>query len=264
MTEKNIIPPKKKIEGVSQRAAQAVYQQLEKGRTYFGSSAAMLSHQISSPDYADKEIDKKKAKEYYQKVVDTTDKLKAWIKDKPNAVLVDSVKTINWDEEIIDPETKILNSGYIDHMIFMGDEIILLTTKDYGKKKNLTVGDEGQILRAGKEFSGSNIKMSEMVDNWLNYFEIGASITGIVYMPGEENSVFRNKNWFLQSFRIVEDERFIDLLDEKYDSMEDFDKVNVNTSLIAQGIVNCIKPYDEFSRVLNENAIRDYKNIRSR
>lgn len=264
MTEIQIVPPKRKIVGVSQKAARAVQQQLEKGRRYFGSSAAMLSHQISSPDYADKEIDKKKSKEYYQKVVDTTDKIKAWVQDKPNAVIVDSVQTIKWGEEVIDPETKLLNAGYIDHMIFMGDEAILLTTKDYGKKKSLTVGDGGQILRSGKEFSGSNIKMTEMVDNWLNYFEIGASITGIVYMPGEENSVFRNKNWFLQSFRIVEDERFIELLDEKYDSMEDPDKVNINTSLIAQGVVNCIKPYDEFSRVLNENAIRDYKNIRKR
>lgn len=259
MSKVEVIPPKDVIVGVKPKASKRVEAMLNKGRRYFGSSGATLTHEIANPSYNDKEINKEAAKEYLVKVRQTSDFLQQWIKDKPNAVLVDSVRTHNWGEEEIDPETGLVSGGYTDHMLFLGDEVIIVDTKSWGKKKNFTVGDEGEILRSGKPFAGGTTKMDRMIRMWLSYFEAGASLTGIICIQGEENAVFRNRNWFTQSFRVAEIDRFEELLNEKWQSIEEKDQREINTTLISQALVECIKPYDEFSRVLNEKAIREFK-----
>lgn len=259
MSEVEVVPPKDVIVGVKSKAAKRVETMLKKGRRYFGSSGSTLTHEIANPAYDDKGINKEAAKDYITKVRETTSFLQEWIKDKPNAVLVDSVRTHNWGEEEIDSETGLVSGGYTDHMVFFGDEVIIVDTKDWGKKKNFVVDDEGDVLRSGKPFPGGSTKMDRMIRMWLSYFEAGASLTGIICIQGEENTVFRNRNWFTQSFRIAEIDRFEELLNEKWQSIEDKDKKEINTTLVSQALVECIKPYDEFSRVLNDKAMREFK-----
>lgn len=254
-----IRPVREKIEGVNDKAAHMVEAALQKGRRYFGSSGAILTHQIHSPEYKDSTVNKDTAKELLTRVRKTTDFLKDWVKDKPNVVLIDSVRTHGWGEMTIDEETGVISGGYTDHILIFGSEVVILDTRFYGKKKSFTVDPDGDLLRSGKVFPGSKNEMDKIIQHWLNYLEAGAALTGIIYLSGEENSVFRNRNWFMQSFRVVEEERFKDLLNEKWKSVEDEERHEIDPTLISQAIVDCIKPYDEFSKVLSDKALSEFK-----
>lgn len=254
-----IRPVRSKIEGVNDKAAGMVEGMLQKGRRYFGSSGALLTHQIHSPEYQEKGVDKEAAKEVLKKVRKTTDFLREWVADKPNVVLVDSVRTHNWGEPKVNEDTGLVSGGYNDHVLIFGSEVVILDTRDYGKKKVFTVGTEGEILRSKKGFPGNENTMDRMIQHWLNYLEAGAALTGIIYLPGEENSVFRNRNWYMQSFRIVEEDRFEALLNEKWKSVEDRERHEIDPTLISQVVVESIKPYDEFSKVLTDKALSEFK-----
>lgn len=252
-------PPQRAIVGVNEKAAKKVEKMLQSGRRYFGSSGAHLTHELTNPEYKDREIDREAGKETLLKVRKTTEILQEWVKDKPNVVLIDSVRTHNWGEESTDEETGLASGGYVDHVLLMGDEVVIIDVKNWGKKKNFTVGDEGEVLRSNKQFHGSDTKMERTIRMWLSYLESDAAITGIICIQGEENSVFRNRNWFTQLFRIVEMDRFEDLLNEKWRSIEAEDQKNINTTLVSQVLVKCIKPFDERSRVLTAKAVSEFR-----
>lgn len=251
--------PRGNITGVNQKAAEMIENHLKRGRRYFGSSGALLTQELSSPEYKDNDINRESAKELLKKVRSTTDKLLEWMKDKPNVVLVDSVHNYGWDNYELDEETGMISGGYTDHVLIFGSEVVVLDTKDFGKKKKFVVDPDGDILRTNKTFPGGDTKMNKMIKHWLNYLEAGAALTGIIYISGEENSVFRNRNWYMQPFRVVEDERFIDLLNEKWKSVQDVDRHELDPTLISQVVVESIKPYDEYSRVLTDGAIKEFK-----
>lgn len=260
MSEIVVTQPKKEIQGVKYPIAVKIGKMLEDGRRYFGSSGASLTHQCFNPRYRDKEgLDPKLAKIGLDGERDTTNVLKKWIADKPNAVLVDSVHVRGVGKEEIDPETGMIEGGDTDHVIIIGDEVILVDTKRWKSKRNYSVGDEGQALRSNKSFPGGNLHMREAIHLWLDYLDEDACITGIVCINSEETVVFRNRNWYTQSYRLVEIDRFIELLDEKWKMIEDWDKEHINTTLVSQIVVNAVKPYDERHNVFDMKALSTFK-----
>lgn len=252
-------PPHPGVNGVKDEVALKVAEMLKKGRRYFGSSAASLSHQAFNPEYADKGINPTLAKIGLEGERDTTTVLKRWIKDKPGAVLVDSVHIRGWGEEEVDPETGIIDGGDTDHVLLIGSEVILIDTKRWKKKSNYSVGDNGQALRANKEFPGGNLHMTQAIHLWLDYLHEDASITGIVVINSEDTVVFRNRNWYTKPYRLVEIGRFIELLDEKWKMISDYDKTHINSTLVSQVVVGAVKPYDPYTRVFHEGALKNFK-----
>lgn len=255
-----VTPPKRSIKGVRPEVALKVAQMLEDGRRYFGSSGASLTHQVSNPDVTKKEgMNPTLASIGLQGERDTTFTLKKWIADKPNAVLVDSVHIRGVGEETIDPETGMIEGGDTDHLIFIGDEVILVDTKRWKKKSNYTVADNGEVLRANKSFPGGRIRMSQAVHLWLDYLDIDASITAMICINAEETVVFRNRNWYTANYRLVEIDRFLELLDTKWDKIEDYDKNHINSTLVSQAVLNTVKPFDERSKVFDMKSLADFR-----
>lgn len=256
----SVLSPKDQIEGVNQKAAGIMEKMLKDGRRYFGSSGSVLTHQINDTSMQHENFDKEKSKELLTHVRKTTDFLREWMQDKPNVALIDSVRTHGWGDYTYSEDTGGIVGGYVDHVLIFGTEVVILNTKDFGKKKNFLVDEDGDIiLKSGKPVPGGENMMDRTVQNWLNYLEPGAALTGIIYLTGEENSIFRNRNWFMQSFRVAEEDRFRDLLNEKWKSVADGDRHNIDPALITQAVVNCVKPFDEFSRVLTDKAIQEFK-----
>lgn len=247
------------VEWVSDKALQLITKSLQQGRRYFGSSAALTTHELYNPDYKDESRDVEAVKELQKATRESTDFLRQWISDKPNAVLIDSTRTPGWRKFDLNKETGTITDGYADHILLLGEEVILIETKSWGKKKNFFVDENGEVLKSKKPFPGGDTKTELMIDKWLDYLEAGASITGLIHIQGEENKVFRNRNWFIQSFRVVEHSRFEEILDEKWRLIEDPDRHNIHVPLVAQAVIKSIKPYDEYTRVINEKAVSEFK-----
>lgn len=259
MSEVIVNPPKKEIEGVKLAVALKIAEQLKLGRRYFGSSGASLTHQAFNPDYVEKGVDPTLAKIGLEGERDTTFALKKWIKDKPSAVLIDSVHIRGAGKEEVDPETGIIEGGDTDHVLVIGSEVILIDTKRWKSKRSYSVGDSGEALRANKSFPGGNLHMREAIYIWLNYLDEDASITGIVVINAEETTVYRNKNWYSHSYRLVEIDRFIELLDEKWNIIDDYDKTHINSTLVSQAVVNAVKPFDARKKVFSEEALKTFR-----
>lgn len=253
-------PPYDNIDGVKPHVAKKIEGMLKAGRRYFGVSAAGLSHQAFNPEYESKGIKPELAKVGLEGERDTTTTLKQWMKDKPGAVLVDSVHVRGMGQEEVDEETGMIEGGDTDHVLIIGSEIILIDTKRWKKKSNYVVGDNGEALRANKPFPGGNLKMREAVHLWLDYLHEDASITGIVCINSEDTIVYRNRNWYTNRFyRLVEIGRFTELLDEKWERIDEYDKTHINTTLVSQIVVSAIKPYDPYDRVFSAQALKSFK-----
>lgn len=252
-------PPKQRLTGVKSEVAPAIAAMLEKGRRYFGSSGASLTHQAFNPDYADRGIDPKLAKIGLEGERDTTTILRKWMEDKPNVVLCDSVHIRGWGKEEIDEETGIIEGGDTDHVLFIGREVILIDSKRWKSKANYQVGDNGEALRSNKPFPGGNLHMRQAIHMWLNYLDEDAAITGFVHINAEDTIVHRNRNWFTQSYRLVELNRFTELLNDKWEQVEDYDKTHISSSLVAQTALNCQKPFDVYKRVFNEDSFNKFR-----
>lgn len=254
--------PLRNIEGVNNQTADRITEMLKKGRRYFGSSGAGMTQQASNPANRENENFKvEQAKEYLEGERDTTTFLKNWLKDKPNVILIDSVSIPDWEE----PEEFSEGFGFTppadtDHVMLIGDDVILIDTQRWKKKKNYSVHDDGTALMTNKQFPEGEILMNKSIHSWLEYLDEDATLTGIVCINTEEATVLRNRNWYTQNYRLVELDRFEELLNEKWKMVDEDDKNRINSTLVSQVVVRCIKPFDEYSKVfLNMKTLQDFK-----
>lgn len=260
MPEIFIEPPERDIQGVTPEAAALVEKALKDGKRYFGSSGASLTWQAFHPGSTEKGIKPSLAKVGLEGERDTTKVLKKWIADKPNAVLVDSVHIRDADgDEEVDEETGIIDGPDTDHVLIIGTEIILVDTKRWKSKKRYSVSPEGHALRTERPFPGGALRMPQAVDLWLNYLDADISIIGLVCINSEEVSVYRNGNWYTAAFRLVEVEKLEELLNMKWDAITDFDKQHINSTIVAQCAVSCVKPYDPRTGVFSAKALAEFK-----
>lgn len=264
MPEVAVLPPKGNIEGVKPNVAQTIYEMLRKGRRYFGSSGASLTHLASNKEYQQRfggeDFDPGPARIGLEGERETTAFLKKWIKDKPNAVLIDSAHIRGWGKEEVDEETGLIEGGDTDHILIIGNEVHLIDSKRWKKKSNYQVADDGSILRANKAFPGGKVRATEAMHMWLDYLDSDARVTTFICIQAEDITVFRNRNWYTHQFRLVEISRFGELLDAKYETIAAEDKETINSTLVAQVAVSAVKPYDEYEKVFGDlNKLKNFR-----
>jgi len=255
-----VAPPKGNIEGVKPQVAQKISEMLKGGRRYFGSAGASLTHLASNPAYKVPEgFDRGSSRIGLEGERETSAFLQKWMKDKPNAVLIDSVHIRNWGQEEIDEETGLIEGGDTDHILIIGSEVLLIDTKRWKKKTSYQVADDGTITRANRAFPGGNVRATAAMHMWLDYLDADAKITTFICINTPEITVFRNRNWYQQSFRLVEIDRFEELLNTKYERIDEEDKSTINSTLVAQVVVGAVKPYDEYQRVFAMDALNAFR-----
>lgn len=255
------------INGVTPEAADAIKKMLERGVRYFGSAGASLTWQAYG-DNKGEAFNPELAKVGLEGERGSSKFLQNWIKDKPNCVLIDSAhinmeykKLANIDEddepnEELDEETGIVDGKDTDHILIMGSEVLLIDTKKWKKKSRYQVSQNGRVLRNGKEFSGSKIRMKNAVYIWHKFFSGRFRILGVVLVNSEEVKVQRDHNWFRQqAFRVVEMGRMEEFLDKKWAKLEPEDRRHINTTLVAQAALSAIKPYDMYEEKFNKATI---------
>lgn len=258
--EIRVLPPKSQIKGVKPPVAEGIAKMLEGGRRYFGSAGASLTHLASNPAYTVPEgFDRGSARIGLEGERETSLFLQEWIKDKPNAVLIDSVHIRGWGREEIDEETGLIEGGDTDHILVIGGEVILVDTKRWKKKSNYQVADDGSILRANKAFPGGKVKALQAQKLWLDYLDTSAQVTTLICINSPDVTVFRNRNWYVQQFRLVEMSRFEDLLNAKYEKIKPEDLSTISSTLISQIVVGAVKPYNNYERVFSMEALKAFK-----
>ena len=113
--------------------------------------------------------------------------------DKPDVVAIHSMHVRGAGKEDVDPETGIIEGGDTDHMLVIGDEVILIDSKRW-KKGGYSIDDSGKVLRFKKSFAGgSRMHMKQAMHIWLDYLDSSARISGIVCINCEEAYVVRDR-----------------------------------------------------------------------
>lgn len=226
---------------------------LESGRRYFGSSGASLTHQISNPAYEDKGIDSGLAKAGLDGEHKTSRLLLEWMKDKPNVVLVDSVHLRSYGKEEFNEETGTFDGGDTDHVLIIGNFVILIDSKNWKGKRRYSVNDDGEVIRGNNTFPGGKINTTAASMLWskaLSPFRV--TISSIVNITSEKVLVTRDRNWWKQQYRLITLEMMEEFLDDVWDKLSDSIKKDINVNLVASVASNAIKPYDVYKETLGE------------
>lgn len=253
-----IVPPVPGVRGVKDSVALKISEMLIKGVRYFGSAGASLTHHVNNPDY-DSVFRQSAVRTGMEGERSTSNILRQWMKNKPSVVLIDSVHIRGIGKETIDKETGIIEGGDTDHILIIGNEVILIDTKRWKQKRKYSINSKGTVLRSGKSFSGGRIHAKQAKFLWKNYLHPSANVSSIVCINSEKVFVQYDANWRKQPYRLIAVDKLIETLDYKYEKMSPEEKNKINSTIIAQIAVSCIKPFDGYERVFNMNTLKDFK-----
>lgn len=264
MSNINFKPINENIEHVKPKTTKKVEEMLKKGRRYFGSSGASFTEQAFKSEWKDKEESQYKlAAEIVEAEREYTKILKDWIKDKPNAILIDSVYTPQepkLNEKTFKENKGIVAKCYTSHIMIIGDEVFIIDSFPFKKKKKYSLDENEKIYQSNNEFEFTEISaMPEKFEKWINYYHDDALLTAIVGFTGEEAYTERYETWFKASYRLLEQDRYTEFLDQKYEVISEEDKQSINPNLVAQTIIRCVKPFDRYENVFNAKALATFK-----
>ena len=275
------IKPFRQCNHVSPKQGEIVHKALVNGKRHFGVAGASLTW-MNSPQMKGKipegwkpeVLDEAAAAEAH-----TTEMLMDWMKDKPAAVLIDSMHIPGVGEEsVIDEETGLVEGGDTDHILIIGSHVYVIDTKNWKKKAKYTVGDDGSVLRNGKSFPGGRVHSDAATKMWYDYLDSDdAEVVGAICIDnGDEpdpktgewaTSVFRNAYWWKHYWFLIEPSRWVQWLDEKYSAQAGYDQSTgkssspeeiafIDPALIAQIAVACVKPYNRRDGLINMKAFK--------
>lgn len=230
-----------------------VNKMLQNGRRYFGSSGASLTHQISNPIYEDKGIDAGLAKAGLDGEHKTSRLLLNWMEDKANVILVDSVHLKNYGEETFNEETGTIEGGDTDHVLIIGNFVIIIDSKNWKGRKRYAINADGEVIRSNNTFPGGKINTLKASKLWAEALKPhGATISSIVNISSDKVSVTRDRNWWKQPYRLVTLETLEEFLNDVWVKLPNSSKDNIDVNLVASVASNALKPFDVFKETLGE------------
>lgn len=230
-----------------------VEKMLEDGRRYFGSSGASLTHQISNPIYEEKGIDAGLARAGLEGEHKTSRVIMDWLEDKPTAVLVDSVHLKSYGEEVLNEETGTMDGGDTDHVLIIGNFVIVIDSKNWKGKRRYAINEDGVVTRGKSSFPGGKINTISASKLWAHALKpFRVTISSIVNISTEKVSVTRDRNWWSQSYRLVTLEILEEFLDDVWEKLPENTKDHINVNLVASVASNALKPYNVFKEQLGD------------
>lgn len=231
---------------ITQKQVDVISKILEKGKRHFGSAGASLTHQISDPKYKDAGINPELAKVGLQGEKKTDKFLKEWLKDKPQAVLIDSVHVRGYGKEEVDEETGALEGGDTDHILVVGNNLILIDSKNWKGKRSYSISAKGEIMRSKKVFKGGKVNTVAAKFLWLKYLKDYniRTVHPIIAITSEKVFVVRDNVWWKSQFHVLpldDLEMFLNAIWKKIDG-ESINEIDAN--LITAISINAIRPYN--------------------
>lgn len=262
-----VFKPVHKTKNVSLRQTKKIDGIMKKGMRHFGSPGATLTY-MKDPDRKDAlpEGWKPEVLDIALKgEQDTTKFILNWMKDKPGVVLIDSMHIPGAGKETVDEETGLIEGGDTDHILVIGNNVIVIDSKAWKKKARYTVEDNHTVLRNGKQFPGGNVKINDAIYMWFDYIDCDdCTLFGAIFIDnGDEpdpktkewsTSVFRDNKWWKNLWFLVEKSRMGSWLDERYRKIAGYDAntgeytnleavKTIDPNIIAQIVHTCTEPY---------------------
>lgn len=237
----------------NERQVDIVEKMLESGRRYFGSSGASLTHQISNPAYEEKGIDAGLARAGLDGEHKTSRLIIDWMKDKPNVVFVDSVHLKSYGEETFNEETGTMDGGDTDHVLIIGNFVIVIDSKNWKGKRRYSINEDGEVIRGKTTFPGGKINTVGASKLWAEALKpFRVTISSIVNITSDKVAVTRDRNWWSQQYRLVTLEIMSEFLDDVWSKLPENTKDHINVNLVASIASNALRPYDVFKEQLGE------------
>ncbi len=125
-----------------------------------------------------------------------------WALEHPNVLVFHSTRCPN------------LGDADTDHVIVMGQRIVLVDSKRWMSKRKYSINDKGNILRNTVSFpEGKQVTIKPQMKMWRDAVPEGVSVTGVVAIAQSEVFVPYDDNWKRSTFRLVTAERLTETLD---------------------------------------------------
>ncbi len=191
----------------------------EKNRRYFGIAAASLQNQLDDPKYESYKPNSKIINIGISGEKTTSKVLREWIADKPECVLIDSISLpINNLEPEEDGEEGQLDLGDTDHLLIIGDNLIIIDSKNWKAKTTYQITEEKEILRGKKSFKGNRPRIQQCRELWRVGYKLVNQSTLIYFLDKLYNEKINNSD----------------------------SKKFIRTELVALALTGLVKPYDKY------------------
>jgi Nuclease-related domain len=226
------VPP----DGLPVSTMNTVKDLIKNGRQVFGSPAASLTWGIDGTEDGDVSAGIEGEKM-------TAKILAPWLKANPCAILVHSVR---WPG----------SNGDSDHMLIIGNKVILIDSKRWKSKRKYSVTPTGSIKRGTVDFPEGKVKMIPALQAWRGVLPKYTKISGVVCVAQDEVFVPYDANWYKAPYRLVTGENLTTYLDEFIQKSKEEEVNLVNLGLITSIIARSIKPRDRRAEVINSKALK--------
>lgn len=221
---------------------------LKKGRRYFGKAAVGLQNQLDDPKYKDYNIKSKLIEAGISGEKKTSLLLREWIADKKDCVLIDSISLpLNDMEPEEDGEEGQLDLGDTDHLLIIGNNIIVIDSKNWKSKTTYQFNEHGDILRGKKPFPGNRPRIKQCKYLWNTFYNDVdiEDVKAYVCISSPDPFIVRDRNWWRFGFKLVNQETLIYFLNKMYE--EDIkEKGFIRVELVAKALTGLNNPYNKY------------------
>lgn len=111
------------------------------------------------------------------------------------------------------------SNGDTDHILVYGNTILIIDSKRWKGARKYSVTAGGEIKRGTVAFPEGKVKIRYALNGWRKMFP-NHKVLGIVTIAQEKVFVVRDQNWYKAPFRLVENEKLIEFLEEMMEGIK--------------------------------------------
>lgn len=150
------------------------------------------------------------------------------------------------------------SNGDTDHIVVMGNLVLLIDSKRWKAKRKYSVTPKGAILRGTVNFPEGKVKMVPALSSWKKVLPHEAKVYGIVCVAQKEVFVPQDKNWYKAPFRLVVAENLIahivDTIKREQKKQPGIVE-GYNTNILTTIGANLVKPRNRLEELINRGAL---------
>lgn len=161
------------------------------------------------------------------------------------------------------PNVKIFHSiqwpgskGDTDHMLVIGNLVLIIDAKRWKAKRKYSVTPKGEILRGTVPFPEGKVKMIPAMSAWRQTLGKGIKVMGVVCIAQTEVFVPYDKNWYSAPYRLVTVETLSEFLEKMIAKQKPEIVQANNTQSLIDIARKVIKPRNRRNELINLSAMK--------
>lgn len=150
------------------------------------------------------------------------------------------------------------SQGDTDHLLVMGNLVLLIDSKRWKGKRKYSVTPKGAILRGTVNFPEGKVKMIPALRSWRDTLPKEAHVMGVVCVAQKEVFVPYDKNWYQAPFRLVTAENLVEHIVgtiKREHKKNPASVTGLNKEILTTIGSNLVKPRNRLEEILNRDAL---------